>query len=341
MAVTSSGRDAGVATAVGVDAARRGQGDGQGSGQGSGKRRGIGRGRRLRRRPPGRDWLWAYLMIAPAGLGLLVFYLWPIARTLYFSFTDWGAFGSYDWAGLENYRALVDDDVVLEALRNTFLYSFLVLLGIPLSVVVAALLNTKGLRGVGLYRTLYFLPVVTMPVAVAIVWQWIYNGQFGILNFLLSRVGIDGTSWLTNPDTALVAIGVVGVWMSLGYNVVILLAGLQGIPAHYYEAAELDGAGTLRRFFSVTVPLLSPSIFFVTVLTLIHALQVFDLVFVMIEPENPALPRVRSVVYLFYQEAFVSNDRGYAAAIVMALLVVILLMTLAQFRLQRRWVHYE
>ncbi|WP_219416260.1 carbohydrate ABC transporter permease [Pseudonocardia nigra] len=280
-------------------------------------------------------------MIAPTGLGLLVFYLWPIVRTLYLSFTESGAFGSYEWTGVENYAALVTDPVVAEALLNTFLYSALVLLGIPVSVVVASLLNTKGLRGVGIYRTLFFLPVVTMPVAVAIVWQWIYNGSFGILNFLLGLVGIDGTSWLTNPRTALVAIGLVGIWMTLGYNVVILLAGLQGIPQHYYEAAEIDGAGPVRQFFSVTVPLLSPSIFFVTVLTMIQALQVFDLVFVMIEPTNPALPNVRSVVYLFYQEAFVNHDRGYAAAIVMALLVVILLMTLVQFRLQRKWVHYE
>jgi len=280
-------------------------------------------------------------MIAPTGLGLLVFYLYPIVRTFYFSFTDWGAFGNYDWAGLENYSALLADEAVRGALRNTFLYSFLVLLGIPVSIVVATLLNAKGLRGVGVYRTLYFLPVVTMPVAVAIVWQWIYNGDFGILNVLLGGIGVAGTSWLTDPDTALFAVALVGIWMSLGYNVVILLAGLQGIPAHYYEAAELDGAGTVRRFLSVTLPLLSPSIFFVTVLTLIHALQVFDLVFVMISATNPALPRVQSVVYLFYTEAFVDQDRGYAAAIVMALLVVILVMTLTQFRLQRRWVHYE
>jgi multiple sugar transport system permease protein len=212
---------------------------------------------------------------------------------------------------------------------------------VPLSVVVAALLNTKGLRGVGIYRTLYFLPVVTMPVAVAIVWTWIYNGQFGVLNFLLALVGVEGTSWLTDSDTALFAIAVVGIWMSLGYNVVILLAGLQGIPQHYYEAAELDGAGPVRRFFSVTVPLLSPSIFFVTVLSLIEAMQVFDLIFIMMDETNPALSSTRSVVYLFYQEAFVNSDRGYAAAIVMVLLVVILLMTLAQFRLQKKWVHYE
>jgi multiple sugar transport system permease protein len=280
-------------------------------------------------------------MIAPTALGLLIFYIWPILRTFYFSFTDWGAFGASEWSGLENYQNLIEDDAVLGALRNTFLYAALVLLVVPLSIVVAALLNTKRLRGVGIYRTLYFLPVVTMPVAVAIVWTWIYNGDFGVLNFLLSLVGIDGTSWLTDSDTALFAIAVVGIWMSLGYNVVILLAGLQGIPQHYYEAAELDGAGPVRRFFSVTVPLLSPSIFFVTVLSLIEALQVFDLIFIMMDETNPALGSTRSVVYLFYQEAFVNSDRGYAAAIVMVLLVIILLMTLAQFRLQKKWVHYE
>jgi multiple sugar transport system permease protein len=300
-----------------------------------------GAGTPRRRRLLSREAFWGYLMIAPIAVGLTIFYLYPIVRTLYFSFTEWGAFGGYEWTGLENYRALIADEAVRGALVNTLVYSFLVLLGIPLSIVLAALLNVKGLRGVGIYRVLYFLPVVTMPVAVAIVWRWIYNGDFGILNFLLSTIGISGTSWLTNPDTALVSIAVVGVWMTIGYNMVILLAGLQGIPPHYYEAAAIDGAGPFRKFFSITVPLLSPSIFFVTVLTLIQSLQVFDLVFAMIMPTNPALPRAQSMVYLFYREAFVANDRGYAAAIVMALLVVILLMTVIQFRLQRRWVHSE
>lgn len=320
MAVTSSGPATGASKAVGIRAAVAG---------------------RYRRRPTSRDWPWAYLMLTPTALGLLVFYIWPIARTFYISFTDSGAFGGQEWTGLENYRSLLTDGAVVGALRNTVVYAFLVLLVVPLSVVVAALLNTKGLRGVGVYRTLYFLPVVTMPVAVAIVWTWIYNGQFGVLNFLLSLVGIEGTSWLTNSSTALVAIAAVGIWMSLGYNVVILLAGLQGVPQQYYEAAELDGAGPVRRFFSVTIPLLSPSIFFVTVLTLIEAFQFFDLVFIMIDETNPALPATRSVVYLFYQEAFVNFDRGYAAAIVMVLLVIILVMTLTQFRLQKKWVHYE
>ena len=249
-----------------------------------------GTGTRGRRGLLSRDAFWCYLMIAPIAIGLAIFYLYPIVRTLYFSFTEWGAFGGYTWTGLENYQALVRDEAVRGALLNTLLYSFLVLLGIPLSIALAALLNVKGLRGVGVYRVLYFLPVITMPIAVAIVWRWIYNGDFGILNFLLSKIGISGTSWLTNPDTALVAIAVVGVWMTIGYNMVILLAGLQGIRLHYYEAAAIDGAGPLRKFFSITVLLLSRSIVFVTYLILIHALQVFDLVFAMIAPTNLALP---------------------------------------------------
>ena len=283
---------------------------------------------------------WGYAMIAPIAVGLTVFYLYPIGRTLYLSFTESGAFGGQEWIGLANYQRLVGDDKVVGALAHTFLYSFIVLLGVPLSIVVASLLNTRRLSGVSVYRTIYFIPVITMPVAVAIVWKWIYNGEFGILNHLLSLVGVTGTSWLTNSSTALVAVSIVGIWTTLGYNVVILLAGLQEIPAQYYEAAALDGAGAVRQFLSVTLPLLSPSIFFVSVLTLIQSLQVFDLIFVMIEPTNPALPATRSVVYLFYQEAFVKNNQGYAAGIVMALLVVILAMTTLQFRMQRRWVHY-
>lgn len=280
-------------------------------------------------------------MIAPIALGLMVFYLYPIGRTLYLSFTETGTFGGQEWVGLGNYQTLISDTKVLDALLHTFVYTFIVLLGAPVSIVVASLLNARRLSGVSVYRTIYFIPVVTMPVAVAIVWKWIYKGDFGILNYLLSLIGVSGRSWLTDPSTALVAVSLVGIWTTLGYNVVILLAGLQEIPGQYYEAAALDGAGGVRQFFSVTLPLLSPSIFFVSVLTLIQSLQIFDLIFVMVEPTNPALPATRSVVYLFYQEAFVKNNGGYAAAIVMALLVIILAMTTLQFRLQRRWVHYD
>ncbi|MEV0587017.1 sugar ABC transporter permease [Nonomuraea sp. NPDC050310] len=292
-----------------------------------------------RRRPPG-EWLWGYLMIAPMAFGLVVFFLWPIVQTLYLSFTESGVFGGSTWVGLANFAGLAGDEKMLGALGNTGLYAALVLAGVPLAIVVAALLNVRWLRGLGFYRTLYFLPVVTMPAAVGLTWRYLFNGDFGLINHLLGELGIDGPYWVGDPDTAVYAVAIVGVWTSLGYNAVLFLAGLQGIPRHYYEAAEIDGAGRLRQFFSITLPLLTPTTFFVTVITVINALQVFDLVYLMVEPESPALAGSRTIVYLFYEQGFVQHSRGYAAAIAVVLLGLILVLTAVQFRLQKRWVHY-
>jgi multiple sugar transport system permease protein len=305
----------------------------------------TGAGQVVRRRRPGRfrrqNPLWALVFIGPTAVGLAVFYIWPALRTFYFSFTTWGAFGNYEWSGLANYQELLTDSEVRTAFVNTFWFTILGLLGIPISLVLAAMLSRRGRKGVSAYRTLMFLPVVTMPAAVAIIWRWLYSGDYGIINFLLAQIGIQGPYWLSNPHTALPAVAAVGIWSTIGYNMVILMAGLQAIPGFYYEAAALDGAGPVRQFLSVTIPLLSPTLFFVTVLSVIGSLQTFDLVYVMIGRTNPALPQTRTVVYLFYQKAFIENDRGYAAAIAFALLVVIIIVTAFQFRLQRRWVHYE
>lgn len=283
----------------------------------------------------------ALVFIGPTAAGLVVFYLWPTIRTFFLSFTQAGPFGGSTFVGVGNYSRLFRDPNFLKALENTAIYTLVALIGIPLAVAIAVLLNTKGLRGRSLYRLLYFLPVVTMPAAIALVWRMLYAGDYGILNEALRLVGIQGTSWLTNPATALYAVAVVGVWAGLGTNIVIFLAGLQAIPDSVMEAADLDGAGPIRKFFSVTVPLLSPSILFVSVISVIGALQVFDLIYLMIGRTNPALPDTRTIVYLFYQEGFIENDRGYAAAIAFVLLIIILGLTVAQFRLQKKWVHYE
>jgi multiple sugar transport system permease protein len=299
-----------------------------------------------RRRFDAEAW-WGYALIAPTGLGLLVFYLWPVLQTAYLSFTHAGPFGGEgEWTGLKNYREMLADPEVGQALVNTLLYTALGLIGIPLAIVFAALLSRAGLRGATVYRTLFFLPVVTTPVAVAMIWRWLYNGDFGIINYLLSLTGLHGPHWISDPHTVLYAMVVVGMWMSLGYNLVIFLAGIQGIPRQYYEAAELDGAGGFTRFRRITLPLLSPSIFFVTVVSVIGTLQMFDIVYVVMggtgqsARTNPALPRGETIVYLFYDKAFQTNDKGYAAAIAMLLLVLIVALTTVQFRLQRRWVHY-
>ena len=297
------------------------------------------RGRR--RRSPGQSPWWALLFLGPTALGLLVFYLWPTVRTFFMSFTESGPFGGAAFVGIDNYVRLFNDPELVGALRNSALYTVVALVGIPLAVAIAALLNTTGLRGRGVYRTLYFIPVVTMPAAIALVWRMIYNGDYGVLNAVLSSIGIDGPSWLTDPNTALLAIAVVGIWAGLGTNIVIFLAGLQGIPDTVLEAADIDGAGPVRKFFSITLPLLSPSIFFVSVISVIGALQVFDFIYMMLGKANPAMPNTRTIVYLFYEAGFIDHEKGYAAAIAFLLLIIILVLTVVQFRLQKKWVHYE
>ncbi|PZF85897.1 carbohydrate ABC transporter permease [Jiangella anatolica] len=287
------------------------------------------------------DNAWAAILLAVPFGGLVIFYLWPLLRTVLLSFSEGTAFTGYTITGFENWRQLFENgDDVWRALLNTLVYAAIVLLGVPIAMVIAALLHQRGLGGRSFYRTLYFVPVVTMPVAVAMVWRYIYNGDFGLLNEVLDAVGGPTRAWVADPDTALYAVAVVGIWMALGTNLIILAAGLESVPPSLEEAAMLDGAGPVRRFFSVTVPLLTPSIFLVSVLSVIGSLQMFDLLFIMLGRTNPALADSRTIVYLFYEEAFVRNDRPLGAVIALVTLVVTLAVTAVQFRLQRRWVTY-
>ncbi|PJJ73158.1 multiple sugar transport system permease protein [Diaminobutyricimonas aerilata] len=286
----------------------------------------------------GRDGLWPVLFVGPLLLGVAVFYFWPILQTAFYSLTDWGAFGGWTFAGIQNYLELFADPALYLSLGNTLLYTAIVLLGIPLAVYLASLLNLPGLRFAALYRVLFFLPYVAMPTAVAMVWRVIFNGDFGLLNYGLGLVGIEGPYWISTPGAALVAVAIVGLWSSLGFSMIVLAAGLKNIPPELYEAAELDGATRWRQFRSVTVPLLTPSIFFVTIVTVISSFQLFDLLYAILGSSNPVLPRSMSLVYFFYREGFVSNDKGYAAAIAMFVFLIIGLVTALQFRLQKRWV---
>ncbi len=293
-----------------------------------------------------KDIIWGYLMIAPLMIGLAIFFLWPICQTFYFSFTTWGDFGKYAWSGPGNYVQMVQDPALLKALYNTVVFTGIsVPVSIVLSILVAVLLNQK-IRGVGVYRTLYFLPAVTMPGAIALLWRWLYNGDYGLINYFLSLVHIQGPRWVSDPRLTLYSLTVVAIWSSIGNNMVLFLAGLQSIPGTYYEAATLDGAGAFQRFWRITLPLLSPTIFFAGVIALIQAFQVFDLIFLMFGAgssvsTNLALESTQTLVYLFYRNAFTSGNKGYAAAIAVLLFVIILSVTALQLRLQRRWVHYD
>ncbi|WP_114856494.1 carbohydrate ABC transporter permease [Brachybacterium sp. YJGR34] len=295
----------------------------------------------VRRRPRSRDGLWPLLFLAPLMIGVVVFYFWPILATVLNTFATFDPFGGRSFAGLDNYRTLLSDAFVPRAVLNTAVYTAIVLLGIPIAVGIASLLTQKGLRFSRFYQVLFFLPAVSMPVAVALVWRMIFNQEFGVVNWALALVGIEGPYWISAPWWSLLAVSIVGLWSSLPLAVIILSAGLQGIPPELYEAAQLDGAGTVRQFRSVTVPLLTPSIFFLSIITAINGFQLFDLLFAMMGQANPAMADTQSLVYLFYSEAFRQNDQGYASVIALLILLIIAVLTLLQFRMQRRWVHYE
>ncbi|CDQ38438.1 Lactose transport system permease protein LacF [Virgibacillus salexigens] len=287
------------------------------------------------------DMYWGYLFIAPTLLGLLIFYIFPVFQTFFYSFNDWGDFGSYSWSGLENYEEMFANPEIWDSFRNTLIYAFVMVpISIAISIIVAVLLNQK-IKGLTFYRTLFFLLVVTMPAAIGMIWKWLYNADYGIINHILGWFSIPGPDWLTDPNWVLISIIIVGTWGAIGTNMVILLSGLQGIPKSLYEAASLDGAGSTYSFFKITLPLLSPTIFFVAVISFISAFQVFDFIFMMVSPTNPAIDSAQSVIYLFYHYAFVIGEKGIAAAIAFVLFLVILVLTILQFRLQKRWVHYE
>ncbi|MGO1285376.1 MAG: carbohydrate ABC transporter permease [Brachybacterium sp.] len=293
------------------------------------------------RRRRSRDGLWPVVFLAPLLIGVIAFYFWPILATFLNTFSTFDPFGGRSFAGLENYRTLLSDSFIPRAVLNTAVYTAIVLLGIPIAVWIASLMSQKGLRFSRFYQVLFFLPAVSMPVAVALVWRMIFNKEFGIANWALSLIGIEGPYWVTAPWWALLAVSIVGLWASLPLAIIILSAGLQGIPTELYEAAQLDGASSMRQFFSVTVPLLTPSIFFLTIITAINGFQLFDLLFAMMGQANPAMADTQSLVYLFYSEAFRQNDQGYASVIALLILLIIGVFTLLQFRMQRRWVHYE
>ncbi len=287
------------------------------------------------------EWGWGYFFIAPLLIGLIAFYIYPFIQSFFYSFTDINTFNQAKFVGLDNYKKMLLDKELWQAALNTGLY---VVITVPISMVlslfVAALLNTK-IHGTSIYRTLYFLPVVTMSTAIAMVWKWIFNGDFGILNQILASFGVQGKNWLSDPQTALFMVMIVGIWSSIGYNMIILLAGMQGISRSYYEAASIDGAKAIRQFFKITLPMLSPTIFFVMITGIIGSFQVFDIVYMMIGKQSLAYEATQTLVMIFYRNAFDYSYKGYASAIAMFIFVIILLITIFQIRMQKKWVNYD
>lgn len=284
------------------------------------------------------EFVWGWVFILPTMIGLTVLNLIPIVRTLYQSFFKTGDFGKGNtYVGFSNYIKLFHDSEVWQALFNTIKYAVIeVPVSIAIALVLAALLNQKS-RGRSTYRTIFFLPMVAAPAAIAMVWRWLYNTQYGLINHLLGTK----ISWISDPKIALYSVAAIGIWSIIGYNMVLFIAGLQDVPRTYYEAAEIDGATGIMQFFHITLPLISPTIFFVSITRIIGAFQVFDLIYMVMDKTNPALVKTQSLVYLFYKYSFTNDNKGYGATIVVVLLVLILSITILQMIAQKKWVHYN
>jgi multiple sugar transport system permease protein len=262
-----------------------------------------------------------------------------MVMSLGISLYEWELLLPPRFAGLDNYRALLEDALFREVLFNTAYYvAGVVPLNILISLGLAVWLNSK-LRGVTFYRLAFFLPVVTVTVAVSLVWKWMYEPHVGLINAALGWLGINGPTWLGDPRWAMPALILMSVWKGFGYNMVVFLAGLQGIPATVHEAAVIDGASTWQRFWRITLPLLSPAIFFAVVMTVITSFQVFDQALVM--TRGGPVNATNTIVLYIYQNGFEFFRMGYAAAMAWVLFAIILAFTLLQMKAQNRWVHYE
>jgi multiple sugar transport system permease protein len=289
--------------------------------------------------PKRSETLWGWGLMVPTLLGLLFFTVGPFLVAIYISFTDWSLFKGPVWVGLTNYHHMFHDPLFWLSWRNTAIYTGL---SVPLSMVlglaIALLLNRK-LRGMAFFRILFFAPMTIGVVASGLLWSWMFSPQYGLINYLLHFVGLGPFRWLTSGSTSLLSIIIVGVWRSLGFTIVIFLAGLQSVPESLYDAAAVDGAGNWRKFLHITIPMLSPTIFFSTLIGVIMSFQVFEQTYVMTQggPGNSTL----TIIYFIYQNGFSYLRMGYASAVSVSFLVVILFTTTLLLRFQGRVVHYE
>ena len=282
--------------------------------------------------------IWAYAFVAPTIIGLIVLNFYPAINTFWQSFFKTGDFGKGNtFVGLANYQKAFADPEIWQSLINTIKYAIIeVPLGVVIALILAVFLNRK-LKGTSLFRTIFFLPMVCAPAAVAMVWKWLYNQQFGLFN----NITHSNIAWISDPKIAWISVGIIGVWSIIGYNMVLFISGLQEIPGDYYEAAEIDGAPGIRQFFDVTVPLLSPTTFFIVQTRVIGALTIFDLMFMVMDKTNTALTKVESAVYVFYKYTFDQGNKGYGAAIVLILVVFIMIVTVIMQRAEKKFVFYN
>lgn len=291
--------------------------------------------------PRHREAFVGYLFILPTYIGFIIFILYPLIESMRISFQEFSLLRGSSYIGLENYVQMFADPRLRISYINTIIFTlFAVFFNAGIGLILAVMLNRRLpilMRNV--YRSIFFFPVLIAHTYIAVIWRFLYQQDTGVINYYLALVGIDPVPWLSNAHWAMAAIIILDVWKNTGFAMLVFLAGLQSIPNEYYEAAQLDGANERQLFFRITVPLLSPTIFFILVIFMIGALQVFDTIIVL-TAGGPG-DATRSVVLYIYEIAFRTFNMGYAAAVSMTLFAIILVLTALQFWISRRWVHYE
>ena len=281
----------------------------------------------------------AWLFLGPSLLGLVFMIYGPVAAVFGLGFTHYDVLRPAEWAGLSNYISIFSNPLFWKVLWNTVYFALGTgVVGIFFSLILAMLINVD-IPLQGIFRTIFFLPVVVSMVAASFIWRWMLNSHFGVFNYLLQTVGIAGPLWLDDPRWTMFGIIIMTLWKMVGYNMIIFLAGLKNIPREFYQAAQIDGAGWSTRLFRITLPLLSPTTFFVIIVSLINAFLVFEQTYV-ITNGGPANATLTFALHIF-NNAFLYFKMGYASALAFLFFIIILLVTMIQIGLQKRWVYYD
>jgi ABC-type sugar transport system permease subunit len=276
----------------------------------------------------------AFLFLSPTLIIFSTFILFPVFFSFYLSFQQWNMFSTETaYVGFDNYIRLLQNPDFWQVLKNTAIYTIgTVPLNMAMALAVAYVLNKK-IAGKKFLRTAFFAPVIISPVAAAVIWRWIYDPNFGLMNYAMDFIGIDAINWLNDPTAAMIALIIMGVWKTFGINMVLFAAGLEGIPEQYYEAAEIDGASRWSKFWNITVPLLTPTTFFIMVMSMITSFQVFDIVYVL--TQGGPLGSTKVLVFYVYEQAFQFFEMGYASAISYFLFALLFILTMIQVKYLR------
>lgn len=285
-----------------------------------------------------KDLVFAYGFLTPQLIGMLVFLLGPLIFAFALAFLNWDGFGTRSFAGLDNFAWVFSDPQMLTSMGNTLWFTVLQVPGLLISGFLAALLLQVTKKARNIYRVFYFAPVITSSVAVSAIWLWLLNPELSPLNPLFNAVGITPPDWLQNPTTVIPVMAVVSVWQGLGYQMVMFMAGLENVPQSLMEAADIDGANSVQKLFRITIPLLSPTILFLSITSIIGSFQVFDYIYFFFDTTAPA--NARTIVYEIVQIAFREGNFGRSSALALVLFLILLAVTGLQMVAQKRWVHY-